>query len=155
MSWFLAKKYNSIKSNYLNKSPKEKWALIRNAGIAFLRSTGVPVLDPNFKVYWWSYAAAVVIIDVTISFAYTFWYYAFVEQDTIKGLLNTPLYFGILLPVTIFVFAPDINFLHFFLIFSFFHYFPFFIFFLFFQFFQFSPFSFQFTVSHKLRVGNV
>lgn len=73
---------------------------MRDAGVLFLRVTGVPVLDPNFKVYWWSYAAGGVILDVTISFIYTVWYYNYIESDPIKGALNVPLYFGLLVPVS-------------------------------------------------------
>lgn len=97
---FVREKIEFIKKWYSNLSPKKKWALVRDLGTMFLRLSGVPILDPNFKVYWWSYAAGIVIIDVSISFAYTIWYYLWVVHDPVKGLLNTPLYFGILVPVS-------------------------------------------------------
>lgn len=87
----------SIKTNYLKRSPKEKWLFIRDAGILVLKTTGVPVLDPNYDIYWYSYAAGFVIFDVTISFIYSVWYYK--DKDPIRGLLNIPLYFGVLVPV--------------------------------------------------------
>lgn len=92
-------KLKSVKAEYLSRSPKGKWEFVRNIGIYVLQVTGVPVLDPNFKVYWWSYAITGVILDVTISFAYSVWYYNFKVIDPIKGLFNIPLYFGILIPV--------------------------------------------------------
>lgn len=96
----IIEKLSSIRSEYLNRSPKGKWLYVRNIGIHVLRTTGVPVLDPNFKIYWYSYAAGVVIIDVTLSFIYTIWY--FMSRDPIKGMLNVPLYFGVLIPVSSF-----------------------------------------------------
>lgn len=95
----LIEKIKSAKSEYLNRSSKGKWQFIRNAGILVLRITGVPVLDPNFKVFWWSYSCLMVIIDITLSFAYSIWYFNFKEMDPIKGYFNTPLYFGIVIPV--------------------------------------------------------
>lgn len=95
----IADKIRSKKAEYMNRSPKGKWRVVRDAGIMVLGYTGVPVLDPNFEVYWWSYAAAAIIVDVTSSFIYTVWYYIYIEKDPIKGALNIPLYFGILVPV--------------------------------------------------------
>lgn len=104
----LFEKLRSIKTNYLRRSPKEKWLFVRDAGILVLRTTGVPVLDPNFKVYWYSYAAGFVILDVTISFIYSVWYYK--DRDPIRGMLNIPLYFGVLVPVRlIFTFINQIK----------------------------------------------
>lgn len=94
-------KIKTAKAEYLSRSPKGKWQFVRNAGIMVLRVTGVPVLDPNFKVYWWSYAISGVILDVTISFFYSVWYYYYNEgNDLMKGFFNIPLYFGILIPVS-------------------------------------------------------
>lgn len=61
--------------------------------------TGVPVLDPNFKIYWWSFAAAGVITDITLSFIWSLWYFNVEKNDRITGLFNIPLYFGIMIPV--------------------------------------------------------
>lgn len=88
-------KYKAVKVEYLRGSPKEKWLFVRNIGIKVLILTGVPVLDPNYRVTWYSYAGAVVTIDIFLSFLYTLWYF----MDTpINGFLVTPL-FGILVPV--------------------------------------------------------
>lgn len=97
----LIEKFKTTKVEYLSRSPKGKWEFVRNTGIFILRCTGVPVLDPNFKVYWWSYAATGVILDVTFSFIYSVWYFNFMEKDPVKGLFNIPLYFGILIPVAL------------------------------------------------------
>lgn len=97
MFQWLIDKCQSIKRDYLRRSPKGKWLAVRNGGIFILRVTGVPVLDPNFKINWLSYSAGIVIVDVSISFVYTVWY--FLHRDFVKGLLNIPLYFGVLLPV--------------------------------------------------------
>lgn len=97
----IADKIRSKKTEYMNRSPRGKWCFVRDAGIMILRYTGVPVLDPNFEVYWWSYAAGAVIADVTISFIYSIWYYIYIEEDPLKGALNVPLYFGILVPVCV------------------------------------------------------
>lgn len=87
--------YESIKRDYLNRSPRGKWIFVRNAGIFVLTLLGVPFLNPSFKVWWYSSAAGIVSIDVLLSFCYTLWYYA---DTPIKALLFTPL-LGILIPV--------------------------------------------------------
>ena len=96
---YLIEKFKSAKAEYLSRSPKGKWEFVRNTGVTILRVTGVPVLDPNFEVYWWSWAAAGVISDITVSFIYSLWYYNYKVKDPITGLFNIPLYFGILVPV--------------------------------------------------------
>lgn len=90
-------KLKSVRSEYLSRSPKGKWQFVRDIGILVLKTTGVPVLDPKFEVYWYSYAAGLVIFDVTLSFIHSVWY--FMGRDPIKGVLNIPLYFGVLVPV--------------------------------------------------------
>lgn len=92
---FFINKYKSLKVEYLSRSPKGKWVFIRDIGIIVLTMTGVPVLDPNYKVTWFSYAGAIVTIDVFSSFFYTLWHFS---DTLIEGFLVTPL-FGILLPV--------------------------------------------------------
>lgn len=97
----IVEKIRFIKADYMKKNPRRKWQFVRDAGIKILRYSGVAFLDSKFEVYWWSYAAAVVIIDITLSFIYSVCYYSFVVKDPIKGALNLPLYFGILLPVKV------------------------------------------------------
>lgn len=97
---YFIEKFKTAKAEYLSRTPKGKWEFVRNTGIMLLRVTGVPVIDPNFKFYWWSWACGGVILDVTVSFIYSLWYYNYKLKDPITGLLNIPLYFGILVPVS-------------------------------------------------------
>lgn len=92
-------KYKTFKLEYLNRSPREKWLLIRDIGTFFLKWCGAQILDPNFKVWWYSYAPTIVTIDIFISFFYTFWY--FMESNLIRSFLCIPVFFGILIPVKI------------------------------------------------------
>lgn len=96
----LISKLKTAKAEYLKRSPKGKWKFVQKIGIMVLRCSGICVLDPNFKVNWWSYAGAVVILDVTISFFWSIWYYNYKENNPVKVLFNIPLYFGILIPVS-------------------------------------------------------
>lgn len=91
----LKEKYKSLKSEYFNRSPRGKWHFVRNLGIFVLSFSGLAILDPNFKVWWYSYVAAFVTIDVSASFAYTLYYFA---DTPIQALLFTPL-LSILVPV--------------------------------------------------------
>lgn len=88
--------YKSMKTDYLNRSPKGKWLFVRNVGIFVLTLTGVPFLDPNFKIWWYSYAAGVAAADIALSCCYTVWYYA---DTPIKAILFTPI-LGIVVPVS-------------------------------------------------------
>lgn len=88
-------KYKSVKADYLNRSPKGKWLLVRNFGIFVQTLIGVPVLDPDFKVNWYSFIGIVGVIDSFASFLYTLWYYF---ETPIRGFLYTP-YFGVIIPV--------------------------------------------------------
>lgn len=91
----LIKKYKSIKSEYLNRSPRQKWELIRNATIFVHTPLGHTALDPNYKPSWLSLIPMLVPIDVFISFAYTIWIY---RDEPMKGFLFTPL-ISVLVPV--------------------------------------------------------
>lgn len=91
----LIEKIKSMKVEYLNRSPRGKLLFVRNVGIFVLTLCGLAVLDPKFKVNWYSYAPAVVSTDLLLSFIYTLWYYS---EEPLKGILFTPL-FGILIPV--------------------------------------------------------
>lgn len=91
----LTQLYNSLKSEYLKRSPKKKWIFVRNVGIFVLTLTGVPFLDPNFKVWWYSYAGGFIGIDVFLSFLYTVWYYA----DTPSKAYLFTAQLGIMIPV--------------------------------------------------------
>lgn len=88
-------KFKSLKREYLDLSPREKWESVRNIGIFILTLTGVPVLDPSFKVTWYSFAAIIIAIDVQISFIYTIWYFA---DTPMKAFLMAPM-FGTIIPV--------------------------------------------------------
>lgn len=90
-------KCKSIKENYLNRSSKGKWLFIRNIGIVILKMTGVPILDPHYKVNWWSYGCAVGGINYSISLLYTLWYYA----DQPMRALQPFVLLGVLIPVSI------------------------------------------------------
>lgn len=91
----LIEKYKSVKADYLNRSPRGKWLFIRNIGISVLTLTGVPVLDPHFEVYWYSFAAGIAAINILLSFLYTLWYYS---ETPLKRILFTPL-LGTFIPV--------------------------------------------------------
>lgn len=91
----LLKKYREIKKDFLNRSPRGKWLWVRNAAIIVLTVTGVPAMDPQYKVDWWSYAPLTVVIDIFISFIYTIWYYS---DNPLEGILAIPT-FAIIIPV--------------------------------------------------------
>lgn len=88
-------KYKKIKKDYLNRSPRGKWEFVRNIGIFILKISGVPVLDPNWKISWYSYVPNVVYIDLLLSFIYTVWYHS---DTPLNGFLIIPTY-AVILPV--------------------------------------------------------
>lgn len=94
---FLVEKYQAIKADYVNRSPKEKWMFVRGIGQFILRINGVPFMDPQFQVRWVSYVPAVALTDILISFFYTMWYYY--GHETVKGFLIVSL-FGVLTSVS-------------------------------------------------------
>lgn len=91
----IKEKYNAIKTDYLSRSPKGKWIFVRNIGIWVLTLTGVPVLDPNYKVTWYSFAPGFTCMNIFVSFFYTVWYYS---DSPLKGILVVPI-FGVVIPV--------------------------------------------------------
>lgn len=91
----LIEKYKTVKKDFLSRSPRGKWEFSRNIGIFVLTLTGVPVLDPNYKVSWYSYAPLLTCLDIFISFFYTIWYFI---ETPLTGILVTPL-FGVVVPV--------------------------------------------------------
>lgn len=91
----LTEKYKVLKEEYLSRSPRGKWEFVRNIGIFVLTLTGVPILDPTYEVYWYSFAPFVTCTDIFISFLYTVWYY---RETPLTGFLVTPL-FGVVIPV--------------------------------------------------------
>lgn len=94
--WFI-KRCKSIKENYLKKNPKQKWLFISDIGISILSLCGVPILDPNYITYWYSYAGCALILDYTFSFFYTIWYYL---DQPMKSIQSLPL-LGVLIPVNV------------------------------------------------------
>lgn len=97
---YLIEKYRKVKDDYMNRSPKGKWMIVRDVGNMFLRFIGVAYLDPKFKVSWYSYAPAIVMIDVFLSCLYTLWFYS--TDEPIKGILVISL-LGILTSVSIYL----------------------------------------------------
>lgn len=95
---YFTEKYQVIKNDYMNRSPKRKWMFVRNIGEMFLKFIGTPFMDPRFKVSWYSYVPAIVLIDILLSFFYTVWYYF--GNDTIKGFIVISI-FGILTSVSV------------------------------------------------------
>lgn len=94
----LIKKYQAIRSAYMNRSRRGKWEFVRNIGIFVLTLTGVPVLDPSFGVFWYSLAPGLTGLDIFMSFFYTVWY--FWHTNPLSGILVTPT-FGFVIPVKI------------------------------------------------------
>lgn len=111
----LIEKIKSIKTDYLSRSPRGK------VGFLYLFKTktvtevfyekvdfvwsivnfiwgliGIASMDRKYKPYWYSYSAMVAMIEFSISFLYTIWYYK--DTTPINGFLATPL-FGIIIPV--------------------------------------------------------
>lgn len=89
------KKFKRVKADYLSRSPRGKWEFVRNIGIFVLTLTGVPVLDPKYEVFWYSYAPGLTCLDIFISFFYTVWYFI---ETPLTGILVLPLY-GVVIPV--------------------------------------------------------
>lgn len=92
------KKYQKLKTKYLLLSPKDKWIFIRDIGIFFLKYSGTAFLDPNFKIWWYSYIGTISFFDFYLSFLYTLWYYV---DMPVKGLFPISL-IGIIVPVCTF-----------------------------------------------------
>lgn len=91
--------FNAIKDDYLKRSPRGKWKFVRNTAIFILKICGVAAIDLNFKVTWYSFACAVVVLDVFLSFLYTVWYYS----GGIEGFLVIPV-IGIVFSVSFYMF---------------------------------------------------
>lgn len=88
-------KYKSVKQTYLNKSPRQKWLLIRDVGLIFLNVTGVPILDPKFRPNWFSYFPGILSCDYIFLMIYTVFYYS---HDPLRAMQST-CQLGIVLPV--------------------------------------------------------
>lgn len=67
--------FRDIKGDYLVRSPKSKWELVRKIGESILSLTGTQILDPNFKPHWYTYVPIALFCDFLASFCYTTWYY--------------------------------------------------------------------------------
>lgn len=94
----LLEKYREFKEDYLNRSPKGKWKFVRNIGTFLLKCCGVSVMEPDFKIYWYSYSTSVALFCTFASFIYTVWYYT--NTDTpLKGFLFLPA-FAVIIPVS-------------------------------------------------------
>lgn len=98
----LIEKYKSLKSDYLSGSPREKWKLVRNASSYAFSFIGLEVLDPNFKLWWFSYISVFGFFYTIILCAYTSWYY---RSEPLKGLLYTPS-LTIMIPVSLTIHPP-------------------------------------------------
>lgn len=81
---YFINKYVEIRNNYLYRSPKGKWHFIRCISGYFLKMIGIPVVDRDFKVWWYSYICTVCLTNIVLSFFYTLWYYS---GEPIKGFL--------------------------------------------------------------------
>lgn len=92
---FITEKYNKVKKDYLTRSPYGKWLFVRNFGNFFLNVGGCDILDPDFKVSWYSYCHFVLFIDVICGVCYTVWYYT---DTPMRGFFMVPT-FGVSLPV--------------------------------------------------------
>lgn len=92
---YFRKKYNGIKRNFLNRSPKEKWLFVRSVAISILKLTGADALSPDFEIWWYSYFPGFSSAVAFISFGYTVWYYS---DNLLKGILFLPM-FAIVVPV--------------------------------------------------------
>lgn len=88
-------KYQSLKRNYLNRSPRQKWKFVQTLGIYILKPSGVTFLDPNFKLYWNTYIPILLCIEMVVSYLYTVWYYI---DTPVKAILIWS-EIGLLVPV--------------------------------------------------------
>lgn len=95
MLTYLFEKYNSLKSEYMNRSPKGKWRFVLNMAIFAQSLYGVAVVDRDFKLWWYSYLSGVTFLEVACSIVYTCWYYI---EEPIKGALLISM-IGVLVPV--------------------------------------------------------
>lgn len=93
---YFENKYVEFRDDYLYRSPKRKWDFIRCIAGYFLRMIGIPVVDHDFKVWWYSYMCAVCMANMVLSFLYTLWYYA---DEPLKGSLFVSM-FGIFISVS-------------------------------------------------------
>lgn len=84
----LIQKCKAIKEEYLSRSPRGKWTFVLKIGIFILKICGVEAIDINYKVTWYSFACAVVILDLFLSFIYTVWCY----WGRIEGCLAIPIF---------------------------------------------------------------
>lgn len=95
MLTYFIEKCKAMKAKYMKLSPKGKWRIVMDSGIFVQNLTAASMCDLNFEVWWLTYISGVGFLDVTISFAYTLWYYS---EQPLKGLLSISLV-GILVPV--------------------------------------------------------
>lgn len=70
----------------MNWSPKGKWLFVRNTGIFVYKFVGIPFLDPDFEIWWYSYSGCYTVVHVLICFFYTVWYYSN-AGEYLRGLL--------------------------------------------------------------------
>lgn len=88
---------NSLRSEYMKRSPRKKWEFVTNFAEINLKLVGLNILDANFKPIWWlSYGVGVAIVSIFISFAYTMWYFIF--ESPVKSFLALPI-IGVIIPV--------------------------------------------------------
>lgn len=92
---FIMYKFERIKIDYIKRSPKGKWIFVRDIGIKILQITGVAILDPNFKVWWYSYSPISVFCNFFACLFYTIWYYS---DNLLHGLKPFSL-FGVVISV--------------------------------------------------------
>lgn len=92
---YFFERYNSLKSEYMNRSPRGKWLFVMHLGTMFQKIIGISIMDPNFKVWWFTYTSGVALLDVVLSSIYTIWYYS---DNPFKGFLFLSM-LGIVVPV--------------------------------------------------------
>lgn len=93
--WKMSNLFKKLKSDYLARSPREKWLFVRNMGLFVQKLLGLAIYEPSYKVSWRTYFTGFLLIQYFSSFAYTLWYYA---DNPLKGLLAIS-FVGTILPV--------------------------------------------------------
>lgn len=87
--------FEVYKQKYLNKSPLDKWLLIRHFNIFLLKSLGVQFMETNYKLHFKSWIPMYLGANYFSLLLYTLYYY---RKSPYKVLQGTPMC-GLLIPV--------------------------------------------------------
>lgn len=89
-------RYKNLKEDYLAKSPRGKWWVIRQSHCFMTKVIGCQVMQADFKLNINTLVPLYVQVNFYLLVLYTWYYY---RNDLINALLVTPI-FGLIVPVS-------------------------------------------------------